>query len=78
MKIHCLAVSFLLFVGTVAMAELTAEESAAAKATEEWLALVDSGEYAKSWETAAPFLKMWFPRANGFAKFKVFANPWAP
>lgn len=32
-------------------------EAAAVRAAEEWLALVDAGEYAKSWEAAAPLFK---------------------
>jgi hypothetical protein len=36
-------------------------EAEAQKAAEQWLALVDAGKYARSWETAAPLLQSAMP-----------------
>ena len=42
----------------VALADTTAKEQAAIVAAEKWLALVDAGNYADSWQTAAGSLKV--------------------
>lgn len=53
--------------------EAAAEEMAVA-AAEQWLALVDQGRYAESWETAAPYFRAavardrWEEAMNGFRK----------
>lgn len=49
-----LAGVFLLFASTVCFAEYEAEIEAATT----WLGLVDSGEYAESWEQSAPLLQV--------------------
>lgn len=36
----------------------------AVRASEAWLALVDSGDYARSWQEAAPFFKERVPEAD--------------
>lgn len=50
------AALLLTFPLSVAIADKTAEEKAV-QAANEWLALVDNADYAKSWETAAELFK---------------------
>lgn len=70
-----IAVSLILSVAFIQPlgADEAAEESAKA-ASEAWLALVDQGEYAKSWKEAAPYFRkavvqeQWVRSMNAFRK----------
>ena len=42
--------------------EVTAQKSAAHKSAEQWLALVDAGNYAESWKTAAGYFQTAVPQ----------------
>ena len=59
MKIQWAAIVVLAILGGVIALHCYAgdPEDAAVKAAEEWLALVDSGEYSKSWSQAAELFK---------------------
>jgi hypothetical protein len=39
-------------------------ETAAESATRAWLALIDSGNYAKSWDAASPFFRQSIPQSE--------------
>ncbi len=43
--------------GVKAAAEESHDQGPAITAATEWLAIVDAGDYARSWQTASPFLK---------------------
>ncbi len=56
-RVLCLVViGILLFLG-IALARSMEKEKAAVYAAEKWLALVDSGKYAESWNQAAVYFK---------------------
>ncbi len=52
-KILCLVIVGLLLSGGPAMASDAGKETAAVSAAEKWLALIDAGKYAASWNEAA-------------------------
>ncbi|MFB3814513.1 MAG: DUF4019 domain-containing protein [Terriglobales bacterium] len=56
MKRISIAVLFAVLVVSVAFAQ-SAKETAAADSAKHWLALVDAGKYAASWDEAAPHFK---------------------
>ena len=68
-----LALFFLLFVGLSAWGQ-NDENAGAVKATEEWLRVIDAGEYGKSWQEAAPSFqgavseRQWIQALDGVRK----------
>jgi hypothetical protein len=56
-KAVCLLALCLFFSGSVAAAQEVSKGTAAMTAAEKWLALVDGGRYAESWNEAAQYLK---------------------
>lgn len=56
-KIACLAAMGLILSGLNAMAGNSEKEAAAVFAAESWLAMVDSGEYAESWNKGSELFK---------------------
>jgi hypothetical protein len=56
-RILCLAIVGLILPGVTAMASDSEKESAAVSAAEKWLATVDAGEYAASWQEAAELFR---------------------
>ncbi len=56
-KIACLMIVGLFFSCSFAIAETPAKEAAAVVAAEQWLSLVDQGQYAESWKEAAEYFR---------------------
>jgi hypothetical protein len=56
-KTACLALIGLFVSCAVAFAEKPAKEAAAVVAAEQWLSLVDQGEYSESWKEAAEYFR---------------------
>jgi Protein of unknown function (DUF4019) len=56
-KTVCLLALYLLLSGPVAAAQEVSKGTAAMTAAEEWLALVDGGRYAESWNEASQYFK---------------------
>ncbi|MCH8538402.1 MAG: DUF4019 domain-containing protein [Alkalimonas sp.] len=52
-----------------------AGESAGVTAAKAWLSMVDSGEYAESWQQADAFFKSQLPQANWDAALKEVRTP---
>lgn len=50
-------------------------EALAQKAAESWLALVDAGKYAESWDHASPALKSQVTKAEWLEKVKAARGP---
>jgi len=65
-----LSVSFLGLGALKAAYPQAAPNTAAQQATEQWLALVDAGKYAESWDAAAPILKNTSGRKDWIAYLK--------
>ncbi len=58
-----------------AAADTAAEEAAAAIAAKTWLSLVDAGQYAESWETAARYFQNAVPKGTWIRKMKAYRAP---
>lgn len=56
-KIACLVVVGLFFSCSIAIAENPAKEAAAVVAAEQWLSLVDQGQYGESWNETAEYFR---------------------
>ena len=56
-KAVCLLALYLFLSGTVAAAQEVSKGTAAMTAAEKWLALVDGGRYAESWNEASQYFK---------------------
>jgi len=56
-KAACLFALCLFLSGSVVAAQEVSKGTAAMSAAEKWLALVDQGRYAESWNEAAPYFK---------------------
>lgn len=56
-RIVSLSIAVLLLSCAVAMASDTGKEVAAVSAAEDWLAIVDGGDYSKSWKETAEFFR---------------------
>jgi Protein of unknown function (DUF4019) len=52
-----------------------ASDKAAAKAAEQWLTLIDNGQYRKSWDDAATSFKSRVKKAQWEAQLKAARNP---
>jgi hypothetical protein len=65
----CLATGVLVLSNPVNANE--ADESAAVKASKEWLSIVDKGQYGQSWDKCAQFLKTAVKRKDFESKLKA-------
>ncbi len=56
-KMVCIVVIGLLVSCSIAIAETPAKEAAAVVAAEQWLSLVDQGQYGESWNETAEYFR---------------------
>ena len=56
-KLACLVIIGLFFSCSIAIAETREKEAAAVVAAEQWLSLVDRGQYTESWKEAAEYFR---------------------
>ncbi len=74
--IICLATSLVLIGGCTKKADdHTAEKQAAVQAAEQWLSLVDSGQYDQSWEEAASLFKSHITQEQNAKSIKPVREP---
>ncbi|MGA7577000.1 MAG: DUF4019 domain-containing protein [Desulfobaccales bacterium] len=64
-----------LFLVSPAFGADTGQQKDALAAAENWLALIDNGEYAKSWADAAPYLKKVITEAEWVQKMQEVRKP---
>ena len=74
-RLRVAAALTMLLVLPAGLAADQAAEKAARKAAESWLALIDSGRYAESWDEAAPFFKEKVPRDQWVAMVQSTLAP---
>lgn len=65
----------LILVPLSALAQNASKEKAAVASAEKWLALVDKGEYAKSWKEAASYLRKVSSELKWVQTAKTFRAP---
>ena len=63
-----------IFISVIALAQAAPEKAAEDSATQ-WLALVDAGDYAASWDDAAALFKNAVPKEQWTEKAKVARGP---